>query len=266
MAARWCASASWRSRPSARSSWWGPRSWCRCWEATTGSPIEVVPFALPLAARRLAPIAGAPTLRQVDGRPFITDNGNVILDCAVGPIADPERLEVEIHTVPGVVGTGLFVGIAHTVLVGEPSGVKELRRRHDRHRAYTSSSTAPTIASADFWALPRSSSPSWPGRRRRTGRGARSRSIASPSASRCTRCEPRRAGGDHLRFSRRPRRCIASSRCGIRARGSSFALGLDGVRALDAVAPGPSRRTCPTPGVTCGSRLGPGRGQYRPRR
>ena len=52
-------------------------------------PIEVVPFALPLASRRLAPIAGAPTLRQVDGRPFITDNGNVILDCAVGPIADP---------------------------------------------------------------------------------------------------------------------------------------------------------------------------------
>jgi len=88
-----------------------------------------VPFALPLASRRLASIAGAPTLRQVDGRPFITDNGNVILDCAVGPIADPERLEIAIHTVPGVVGTGLFVGIAHTVLVGEPSGVKELRRR-----------------------------------------------------------------------------------------------------------------------------------------
>jgi ribose 5-phosphate isomerase A len=62
------------------------------------------------------PIAGAPTLRTVDGRPFITDNGNVILDCAVGPVADPERLEREIHTVPGVVGTGLFVGIAHTVL------------------------------------------------------------------------------------------------------------------------------------------------------
>src|SRR6185295_18276511 len=56
-------------------------------------PIEIVPFALPLAARRLAPIAGAPTLRQVDGRPFITDNGNLILDCAVGPSPDPERLE-----------------------------------------------------------------------------------------------------------------------------------------------------------------------------
>ena len=92
-------------------------------------PVEVVPFALPLAARLLAPIAGTPTLRRAGGgRPFVTDNGNVILDCAVGPIADPERLEREIHTVPGVVGTGLFVGIAHTVLVGEPGGVRELRR------------------------------------------------------------------------------------------------------------------------------------------
>ena len=87
-------------------------------------PIEVVPFALPLALRCLPPIVGAPTLRTAGGRPFITDNGNVILDCAVGPIADPERLEQEIHTVPGVVGTGLFVGIAHTVLVGEPTGVR----------------------------------------------------------------------------------------------------------------------------------------------
>jgi ribose 5-phosphate isomerase A len=91
-------------------------------------PIEVVPFALPLARRLLAPIAGAPTLRHVDGRPYVTDNGNLILDCAVGPIADAARLEAEIHAVPGVVGTGLFAGTAHTVLVGYSDGVKELVR------------------------------------------------------------------------------------------------------------------------------------------
>jgi len=91
-------------------------------------PIEVVPFALPLAARRLGPLAGTPALRMVEGRAFITDNGNVILDCAVGPIADPPRLEREIHAVPGVVGTGLFLGTAHTVLVGEPGGVRDVRR------------------------------------------------------------------------------------------------------------------------------------------
>jgi ribose 5-phosphate isomerase A len=83
----------------------------------------------PRGARVQSGGIAAKPLRQVDGRPFITDNGNVILDCAVGPISDPERLEMAIHTVPGVVGTGLFVEIAHTVLVGEPSGVKELRRR-----------------------------------------------------------------------------------------------------------------------------------------
>ena len=91
-------------------------------------PVEVVPFALPLAERLLAPIAGAPELREVDGRPYVTDNGNLILDCAVGPIADAARLQAEISAVPGVVGTGLFVGTAHTVLVGYPDGVKELVR------------------------------------------------------------------------------------------------------------------------------------------
>ena len=95
-------------------------------------PVEVVPFALPLAERLLAPIAGAPELREVDGRPYVTDNGNLILDCAVGPIADAARLQAEISAVPGVVGTGLFVGTAHTVLVGYPDGVKELVRGAQR--------------------------------------------------------------------------------------------------------------------------------------
>ncbi len=91
-------------------------------------PVEVVPFGVPLAARRLAPLAGPPVVRTADGRPFVTDNGNLILDCAVGPIADAPRLQREIHAVPGVVGTGLFLGTAHAVLVGEPAGVRELRR------------------------------------------------------------------------------------------------------------------------------------------
>jgi ribose 5-phosphate isomerase A len=91
-------------------------------------PIEVVPFALPLARRRLASLVGPPALRTADGRPFVTDNGNAIVDCAVEPIADPARLEREIHAIPGVVGTGLFLGTADAVLVGEPNGVRELRR------------------------------------------------------------------------------------------------------------------------------------------
>lgn len=92
-------------------------------------PVEVVPFAVPLAARLLAAIAGQPTARQAGGATFVTDNGNVILDCAVGDIPDPAKLEAEIHAVPGVVGTGLFVGIASVVLVGDPDGVRSIERR-----------------------------------------------------------------------------------------------------------------------------------------
>src|SRR5262245_53379106 len=91
-------------------------------------PIEVVPFALALARGRLAAVVGAPALRTADGRTFVTDNGNVILACALAPIADSLRLEREIRAIPGVVGTGLFLGTAAAVLVGEPGGVRELRR------------------------------------------------------------------------------------------------------------------------------------------
>jgi len=95
-------------------------------------PVEVVPFSLALARRRLETIAGAATVRTAEGRPFVSDNGNLILDCAVGPIADPARLEREIHAVPGVVDTGLFLGTADTVLVADAGGVRELRRQDRR--------------------------------------------------------------------------------------------------------------------------------------
>lgn len=94
-------------------------------------PVEVVPFGVPLATHRLTALVGPPTLRTGEGgHPVITDNGNVILDCAIGPLTDPGRLERDISAIPGVVGTGLFVGIADIVLVGESQGVRVLRRGH----------------------------------------------------------------------------------------------------------------------------------------
>jgi ribose 5-phosphate isomerase A len=66
-----------------------------------------------------------------DGRLFVTDNGNHILDCALGPIADAARLEADIRAIPGVVGTGLFLGMADTVLVGDRNDfrlIEEKRR------------------------------------------------------------------------------------------------------------------------------------------
>ena len=62
-------------------------------------------------------------------RPFVTDNWNVILDCAVGPIADPAALERAILAIPGVVDTGLFLETADTVLVADGETVRELIRK-----------------------------------------------------------------------------------------------------------------------------------------
>jgi ribose 5-phosphate isomerase A len=94
-------------------------------------PVEVVPFAVPLCERRLAGLGLRPVLWEQNGRPALTDNGNHILDCAVDPIPDAARLEADVRAIPGVVGTGLFLGMADTVLVGDDRDFRlnaELRR------------------------------------------------------------------------------------------------------------------------------------------
>jgi len=92
-------------------------------------PVEVLPFALPLCRRRLDDLGLKPALRSSEERPFVTDNFNVIVDCAVGPIADPAGLERAILAIPGVIDTGLFLGTADTVLVADGQTVRELVRR-----------------------------------------------------------------------------------------------------------------------------------------
>jgi ribose 5-phosphate isomerase A len=92
-------------------------------------PVEVVPFALPLCERRLADLGCRPEAARQDGRLLATDNGNNILDCAVGPIDDPARLHREIRLIPGVVDTGLFLGMADLVLVGDRAGENLLEER-----------------------------------------------------------------------------------------------------------------------------------------
>jgi len=81
-------------------------------------PVEVVPFAVPLALREIARLGLKPKVRlDGDGSQFTTDNGNLVLDCGVGIIRSPARLESKLRGVPGVVGTGLFLGIADIILV-----------------------------------------------------------------------------------------------------------------------------------------------------
>ena len=54
---------------------------------------------------------------RLDGRPFATDNGNYILDCQVSLLERPAELEQALRAIPGVVGTGLFLGMAHVVMI-----------------------------------------------------------------------------------------------------------------------------------------------------
>jgi ribose 5-phosphate isomerase A len=66
-----------------------------------------------------------------DGRPFETDSGNLILDCAFRQIADPEALEDALKLIPGVVESGLFLGIADAAIIAGPEGVVVLDRDAD---------------------------------------------------------------------------------------------------------------------------------------
>jgi ribose 5-phosphate isomerase A len=68
-------------------------------------------------------------LRLEGGVPYLTDSGNVILNVSFDAIADPAGLERAVDAVPGVVDSGLFVGMADLVLAQTESGVERLERR-----------------------------------------------------------------------------------------------------------------------------------------
>ncbi|MFL5327586.1 MAG: ribose-5-phosphate isomerase RpiA [Gemmataceae bacterium] len=93
-------------------------------------PIEIVPFGLPLCERRLRQLGCNPLAYRVNGSLFTTDNGNHILDCEIGPIANPLQFENDICAIPGVVGTGLFLGMADVVLVSDSDGENLVEERN----------------------------------------------------------------------------------------------------------------------------------------
>lgn len=90
-------------------------------------PVEIVSFGWHQTRRAVEAVAGPAALRERDGAPFVTDNGNYILDMETGPIAAPAELEAALETLPGVVATGLFVGRADVVIAAGPDGVEVLR-------------------------------------------------------------------------------------------------------------------------------------------
>ena len=92
-------------------------------------PVETLPDAVPVVTEALSALGGEPTLRAAahkDG-PVVTDNGNLVVDCAFGRIPDPGSLATNLAALPGVLEHGLFVGLADAVYVGTDDGVDAYR-------------------------------------------------------------------------------------------------------------------------------------------
>ena len=90
-------------------------------------PVEVVPFGHTPTARALERLGARVTLRRgTDGQAWLSDNGNYILDCHFGPIADPLALQQQLLALPAVLDSGLFLGMTDTVIVGHAEGVRRL--------------------------------------------------------------------------------------------------------------------------------------------
>ncbi len=92
-------------------------------------PVEVLPDARPVVAERIRQAGGEPTLRDAERKdgPVVTDNGNLVFDCAFGAIDDPDSLATRLSSIPGVVEHGLFVGMADATYVGSDDGVSVRR-------------------------------------------------------------------------------------------------------------------------------------------
>jgi len=93
-------------------------------------PLEVLPFALPVVMVKLRELGGKPILREGKGKvgPVVTDNGNFVVDVDFGVVDVPRELDLKLKSVPGVLETGLFVGMADVVYVGGRSGVRRFVR------------------------------------------------------------------------------------------------------------------------------------------
>ena len=93
-------------------------------------PVEVLPFALATATASIKELGGKPLLRESKGKvgAVVTDNGNYIVDIDFGPIDNAEELNRRLKPIPGVIETGLFIGMADIVYLGKPNGIIRLEK------------------------------------------------------------------------------------------------------------------------------------------
>ena len=90
-------------------------------------PVEVMIFNWKQVEKQLAKLIGKPQQLRLkkDGAPFVTDHGNYIIDISFGSIDNPDALNQVLHDIPGVIETGLFLGMAGKALIGYPDGQTE---------------------------------------------------------------------------------------------------------------------------------------------
>src|SRR5262249_22141347 len=85
-------------------------------------PVEVIPLAVPRLVFQLRNAA----VRERSGQPFVSDNGNLILDWNHGPVDNPAALEKQLKAMTGVVDSGIFAGVASSVIVASASGIRKM--------------------------------------------------------------------------------------------------------------------------------------------
>jgi ribose 5-phosphate isomerase A len=93
-------------------------------------PVEVLPFALATVTHRIKELGGKPLLRESKGKvgAVVTDNGNYLIDIDFEPINDAEKLDQRLKLIPGVIETGLFIGMTDIVYLGKPDGISKLEK------------------------------------------------------------------------------------------------------------------------------------------
>jgi len=93
-------------------------------------PVEVVPFAVDSVRLQLTRWKGSITIRERDGRPFVSDNGNTILDWQYGAIDDPHAVEMKLKSITGVVDSGIFAKVAAQVIVAGSASIRRIARKN----------------------------------------------------------------------------------------------------------------------------------------
>lgn len=93
-------------------------------------PVETVPFGMPFVKRRIADMGAVPILRMGDGKSYLTDSGNFILDVQFAENTDISQAAEQIRNMPGVVETGYFGQMCSRIAAGTSSGVKVMENPH----------------------------------------------------------------------------------------------------------------------------------------